>query len=611
MERAARRDPGMRCRFAHDACRRLAITVAVLTALLAVASPSASANHSAVKLFSVDPPGATSSLDVLGQNRSNIMPSIEVTPDGRHAAYWASTGVYQEALYKSWDGGTELVGVGPKGIADGVLCPGEHYDCAHLISPDGRRVAFETPTSLVDEDADNCSDLGRCDDVYDRIGSSTRLLSAVKPAGDAGHSFLDSMSPDGSRVFFAVTSVEPWGESTGAWEYAGALSPFPSAANHTMSARVHDQGMSRDGRRVIFSTNDSLVPEDADTEDCERYPIRACVDVYKRHADGSVGLLSTGPVASNQPLDAWFEGASADGRRVFFTTKEKLVSQDTDDCFNGNDKPRGCDDLYERSNGVTRLIGGPSGARFAAVTADGRRLFFSTTDSLLSEDSDDCTEGAFTVGCWDVYEETGSGLRLVSRGPGAPSGSFNAGFSGISKDGSHVFFETPEPLVVEDSDGSSLYTSADIYERVGDRTRLVSTGPASPGGEYYNLRFNGVSDDGRRVLFTTYEPLVSGDRDCVNRQWPPACPDVYERFNGTTTLITRGTVDCNSDEYGDEPHCPLFAGMSTDGRRVFFLTPERITPDDTDVFDDLYVATVPPRGCRPDKPGKSPKKCGR
>ena len=123
-----------------------------------------------------------------------ITPKIQLTPDGRTAAYWAKMpGAYEEGLFKSTGGQSELVSVGPKGNARGVLCPGEHYDCDLLMSPDGERIVFETATSLVNEDADSCP-IGNCVDVYERIGNITRLLSTLDPAGEAGPLMLLSTS---------------------------------------------------------------------------------------------------------------------------------------------------------------------------------------------------------------------------------------------------------------------------------------------------------------------------------------------------------------------------------------------------------------------------------
>jgi hypothetical protein len=582
--------------------RRTLIAVAI--AALASCS-SAAAEQRVVRLVSVDPLGANGSLEVLGPNMGFIKPPIVLTPDGKTAAYRAFTTIRygEDALFKSTRGRTELVGVGPGGTASGILCLGEHIDCHHLISTDGKRVVFETRSSLLNEDADSCPlFVGRgCVDIYDRVGAITRLLSTADPAGGNGpyDARLDSMSRDGSRVFFNLDF--PDRTPAGAWERAEAVSPFPSPDTQADSVRIYPQGASSDGRRVFFSTDDSLVPED--TDDCSVYggsnAPRGCTDVYERTLEGDLNLVSTGPALPNQSFDARFGGASADGSRVFFTTREKLVPEDTDQCFIGTGFPSGCQDVYEYSNGATRLISvGSRGdySDFAAVSADGRRVFFSTDEPLVPEDTDTAI---------DWYELADDEPRLVSTGPAGGNGDPGfAEFSGISRDGSHFFFETRQSLVAADTDDGTI----DVYERVGDVTNLVSTGPASPNGDY-NAFFNGSSEDGKRVFFTTAEPLVAEDHDCIYPYFT-GCPDVYQYSRGVTTLITRNTLDCNVDEGGEPPYCPAFVGASTDARRVFFVTQESLVPEDTDASNDLYVATVPSRACRPDKPGHRPTKCG-
>ena len=85
-----------------------------------------------------------------------------------------------------------------------------------------------------------------------------------------------------------------------------------------------------------------------------------------------------------------------------------------------------------------------------------------------------------------------------------------------------------------------------------------------------------------------------------------SCPDVYERFDGITTLITRNTIDCDSRRFRRRALLPAFVGGSKNGRRVFFVTQESLVPEDTDALNDLYVAIAASRACRPDKPGKGP-----
>src|SRR5262245_36710114 len=196
-----------------------------------------------------------------------------------------------------------------------------------------------------------------------------------------------------------------------------------------------------------------------------------------------VEQISTGPTGGNGAVQAKFAGASADGSRVFFTTAESLVTDDTDTAV----------DIYERSGGQTMLVStGPTGgngaaqAKFAGALADGSRVFFTTAEPLVTDDTDSSV---------DVYERSGGQTTLVSTGPAGGNGAVDASFDGASANGSRVFFDTWEPLVSADTD-----LEFDVYERSGGQTTLVSVGTTAGSGTY-TAGFAGASADGSRVYF--------------------------------------------------------------------------------------------------------------
>jgi hypothetical protein len=145
--------------------------------------------------------------------------------------------------------------------------------------------------------------------------------------------------------------------------------------------------MSRDGRHIVFSTTESLTPDDTDETR----------DLYER-VGSTTRLVSAGLTRDDS---VGFAGISVDGRRIFFNTSAALVPEDTDQC---TDDGRGCVDLYERYRGRTTLIstgptdpngycnasfGDPFCAGFIAASRDGRRVFFASEDPLVSADKDD------------------------------------------------------------------------------------------------------------------------------------------------------------------------------------------------------------------------------
>jgi hypothetical protein len=416
-------------------------------------------------------------------------------------------------------------------------------------STDGTRVFYTTAESLVSADTDTAVD------VYERSGGQTTLVSAGPTGGNgAFDAAFDGASADGSLVFFrtweplvsADTDLE-----FDVYERSGGQTTLVSIGTTGGNGAYFAgfAGASADGSRVFFWTDEPLVSADTDTND----------DVYER-SGGQTTLVSTGPVGGNGAADAQFAGASVDGTRVFFQTNERLVGADTDDSR----------DVYERAGGQTMQVStGPAGgngavtAFLAGVSADGTRVFFSTYESLVSADTD---------GRLDVYERAGGQTTLVSPGPAGGNADFDAIFRGVSSDGSRVFLQTLARLVSTDADDSQ-----DVYERAGGQTTLVSAGPAGGNGAVH-AGLTGLSADGMRVFFTTWEPLVSGDTD--------AAFDVYERAGGQTTLLSTGPTG------GNGAFDARFVGASADGTRVFFATVEPLVSTDTDTSEDVYVKRI-------------------
>ena len=262
--------------------------------------------------------------------------------------------------------------------------------------------------------------------------------------------------------------------------------------------------------------------------------------------------ISIGPSGGNGAVNAFFDGASQDGTHAFFETSESLVASDTDAVF----------DVYERVGNTTSLVStgptggnGPSDTFFDGVSDDGLRVFFDTDERLVAADTDNFI---------DVYQRSGGTTTLVSTGPAGGNGAFDVTFDGISRDGQHVFFETDEALVAGDTDGST-----DIYDRSAGTTTLVTSGTA-PGIPIYD----GASDDGTHVFFETDDALVAGDTDTQF--------DVYERFSGSTTLVSTGPAGGN----GAFP--ARYQGNSQSGARVWFETNEVLVAGDTDAQNDVF-----------------------
>ena len=462
------------------------------------------------------------------------------------------------------------------------------------------------------------------------------VLSAISvPTAFAAPAFYDGNSEDGKVAVFSTsdqlvpgdTDQEPdvyvrADDSTLEEPVTREVSIGPRGGNDTRAARY--DGMSADGTKVFFSTEEPLVSEDTDSKD----------DVYLRDlVNKETILVSTGDDScaglscGNGNANAGFapNGVADEGEVVFFTTTESLNSLDTD----------GSLDIYARritaeetllvsAGDPTCTVGicgnGSEGASYKGVDAAGNKAVFTTAESLSPADTDSrsdiyardlnagttalvsvadtcpsepCTlsfggispngahvffetseqlSGGDTDSAQDVYDWSGSGPpALVSTGSGGGNGVKNARYLKTSDDGKAVYFATAESLVAADSDEAE-----DVYRNLEGTTTLISAGEGAKGNKPILASLDWVSpaSSSDRAIFSTSESLVVGDTD--------SSQDVYERSGGLTTLVSTG-----SEAPGGAFNAG-FAAASADGSRIFFVTPERVVAQDTDSSSDIY-----------------------
>ena len=473
-----------------------------------------------------------------------------------------------------------------------------HVGPPHLAaaSDDGSKAFLETTAALAAEDTDSEAD------VYVIEAGTPRLLSIGPAGGNAPlrpATFADS-SADGSRVLFTTREALVAADSdttTDIYEHTGGQTSLLTSAESTFLA------MTRDGGHVYFSTAQSLAAEDTD----------ATTDIYE-HVAGAARLVSVGPGGANVSVSA-FAGHSADGARVWFTTREPLVPADGD--------ATGLD-LYERAGGATRLLtdwpgasGGGMDASFAGASDDGTRVFVRTAAAVTPDDTD---------GAADIFEVSSGGTSLVSTGPADAPGGSAAQQRGSSPDGTRVYFSSPEVLVAGRPAGvfewaggvttwlgasvPSVMTSADsgatyfvtgaalvpedtnpgedLYVRRGGQTELVSEGFAAS-----SVRIEAVSADGGAVFFLTPTAVDPTDADSTD--------DLYAIRNGVLYLLSGGP-----SSWGAAPPGIPRTVVVPDGSRAFFETFDRLTALDGDTELDVYVSEFPDESGYPRPTAASP-----
>ncbi|HEX4804995.1 MAG TPA: hypothetical protein VFU94_03760, partial [Conexibacter sp.] len=281
-----------------------------------------------------------------------------------------------------------------------------------------------------------------------------------------------------------------------------------------------------------------------------------------------------------------FAGATPDGASAFLITAQQLTNDDAD----------GAADLYRydvAGHAPTRLSAGPPGVAagvegsIVLSSDDGARVYFVASGALVP--------GAGVAGRPNLYLSDHGTLRYV-----ATADDLDLHRAAVSSDGRFLAFATAAPLLPSDADAQ-----VDVYRYDAQLGSLqeISLGRSGAGNGAFDVAFAAagnpgapplqrtplrwMSADGRRILFTTSEPLVAAD---VN-----ATPDVYEWADGALGLVSSGDGDGTV----------TYQGLSADGGSAFFSTDETLVSADGNGGDeDLYDARV--GGGFPDAPPPPP-----
>jgi len=483
------------------------------------------------------------------------------------------TDTKRDIYERSYDDGvgayvTRQVSLGPAGGNDAYPALFEG------ASASGTRVFFSTEETLVPADTEHRLDVY----VRDLEAGTTTLVSRGAPScapgcgnGDADAGFARA-STDGSKAFFVSNerlTAEDTDSAVDVYERnlateattlvsVGGSSCLPGCGNGPTGATL--RGLAPNASRVYFTTSEQLSGADADS----------ALDIYARNLEaGTTILVSQGdaacaPGCGNSGAAPVFQTSSSDGSRVFFTSDEQLATADQDTAT----------DIYVRDlpSGPTTLASAGSSsaltASFAAASADGAHVFFTTAEGLVGGDTDEAN---------DVYAWSGGAPILASSAQCTSGPECGSNFNTASADGSRVLFSTAEQLAPEDTD-----TGVDIYEQVVGSGGPVLVSRPQPGcggcgAGNADARFNRASADAGVVFFTSDEPLAAADLD--------ADDDIYGRdlLAATTVLSTPppglcATAECDA----------VFVDATADGSHVFFQTEERFVAEDVDSEPDIY-----------------------
>jgi hypothetical protein len=256
----------------------------------------------------------------------------------------------------------------------------------------------------------------------------------------------------------------------------------------------------------------------------------------------------------------------------------------------------------------------PREAVFQGASANGERVFFTTERQLLS--GEDATLNLYE---YDFGNPAGKKLVLMSAAPNpASEGAGVKGVVRSSSDGSHVYFVADGVLTSEENaageaarpGGANLYG----YDTVDSKLKFVATlgtPDAALWGEAQTSRFLDLlvreaqtTPDGRYLVFSSETPLA-GDTN-------PAANAVYRYDFETGELVwvsqaapgLKAELNGSSPDEGDSAHLrPLDDSLggalasaddwnraiSDNGEEIVFTTLERLQADDRDAKTDVYL----------------------
>jgi hypothetical protein len=396
-----------------------------------------------------------------------------------------------------------------------------------------------------------------------------------------------SLSPDGA-VPAALASASP-----------GARTYVP--------ANLLDNEVSADGSRVFFVSPDPLTagPTELYVRVTAPDGSQSTVLVSQSQLPGQVGqpapdgaVAVAGPVLEEEnPNDraSSFVYASPDGSHAFFASVDRLTSQAPSDAslkeydfdidtqeltyLPGVSGPilaaaqEGSSFLFDNTaqprTEIDRWSAGPEGgtvtpvvpdasAGLARATANGAVFVFQSQTPIPGFND----AGHFLqVFRYDVASNelncvscppTGivpSGRAVLSNltieGAGPKSGARNGLVEnrGMSADGGRVFFDTPDPLVPQDTNGKY-----DVYEWENGTIFLISSGTSARDSVFLDN-----SEDGDDVFFATVDALVPGDTE--------GSYDVYDaRVPHPGDNPPPAAVPCQGDVCQGPPSTPSLLG---------------------------------------------------
>jgi hypothetical protein len=320
--------------------------------------------------------------------------------------------------------------------------------------------------------------------------------------------------------------------------------------------------------------------------------------------------------ACNGPSDAVFQGADADGSRVYFTTTQQLVNGDTDDTNDlyacdipsGTPAPVGVSNPCAALSQVSGAATDASVQGVVRVSDDGSRVYFVARGVLAANHGANDTAavaGDDNLYVWrkDTAHPAGQPTFVGKLDP-AENGLWGEESGGghrpaqTTDDGRYLVLSTISPLV-NDGPDADTDSAADVYRYDAETRALVRLSASTSGQDsntagldatFYAVGYpvgkeadrarTVMSDDAEKVVFRTSEALSPSDTNGI--------VDIYAWQNGQVSLISSGGPTLDDQVFTQ----PMIGLITASGQDIYFTTTAQLTPSDRDTQVDFYDARV-------------------
>ena len=354
------------------------------------------------------------------------------------------------------------------------------------VSTDGSHILMS-----IEATTPSCSDFGCTHglvQLYMRVGDAVSyVVSESELTHESAAVDYVGMTSDGSEVFFTSS------------EQLTSADTDHSTDLYMWSAERAEQGkppltLISKGDNGSGNT-DSCAPAAGWTNQC------GVVPVIPGRSNGEVGSVGDTSIAHESGEIFFYSPEQLEGSKGILNQENLYVFRDNRSKYVATFAPgMDCEpgEAGECGNGpVGRMDVSPSGNHMA----------FITNQQLTGYDN-------FGVDEMYTYEPESGNIVCVSCDPSGapPAGGTSGADDGLfmANDG-RTFFYTPDALVSQDSN-----EAPDVYEYVEGRPQLITSGTGADNTERpsnRNVGLAGVSEDGVNVYFSTFDTLVSQDRD--------------------------------------------------------------------------------------------------